>query len=398
MRALILAQRLPYAPNRGDRLRAFHEINQLRTQGWDVDVFALVHDDEEASHAEGMRSGGHRIEVALVPHLRNKIAGLLSLPGSRPLTLTLLDSPEATRAFDRLCQAGPPDVVLAFSSSMAAFAMRPPLDRVPMVLDFVDVDSEKWQALSETARWPMSWIYRREHRTLQAFEARAARAAHVCVLTTERERQALLRFAPDVRAEVLPNGIDLERFRRPAGAVAEPRVVFTGVMNYEPNADAAVWLGREIWPLVRARRPDVWLDIVGASPISAVQALHDPAAHLNVTGSVPDVRPFLWRAHVAAAPLRVARGVQNKVLEAAAAGLASVVSPVVLAGLPDELRALCPVADTAQAFADTLIEQLSTPPQHDRWMHAVAGLSWENTMARLPELLAEAAAAGRIGS
>lgn len=398
VRVILLTQRLPYAPNRGDRLRAYHQIRQLRAHDWTVDVFALVHDDDEVSHVDSMRADGPRVEVARVPHRRNKVSGLLSLPGQRPLTLTLLNSPDAVAAVRRLWAGGRPDVVLACSSSMAAFAMRPPLDRVPMVLDFVDVDSEKWQALGEASRWPMSWVYRREHRTLQAFEAHAARAAHASVLTTERERQALLRFAPDVRAEVLANGIDLDRFRRPADAVAEPRVVFTGVMNYEPNAAAAVWLGREIWPLVRARRPDVWLDIVGASPTAAVRALHDPAAHVNVTGSVPDVRPFLWRAHVAAAPLRVARGVQNKVLEAAAAGLASVVSPVVQSGLPDELRALCPVADTPQAFADALLEQLAAPPQHDRWMDAVAGLSWARTMARLPELLAEAAEAGRTPS
>lgn len=390
MRVLLLTQRLPYAPNRGDRLRAYHEIRVLRAHGWQVDVFALVHDDEEASHVNEMRADGLRVEVARVPHLRNKIAGLLSLPGQTPLTLTLLNSPEAASALAKLCTDGPPDVVLAFSSSMAAFAMRPPLARVPMVLDFVDVDSEKWQALGESSRWPMSWIYRREHRTLQAFEAEAARVAHVSVLTTERERQALLRFAPDARAEVLPNGIDLDRFRRPPDAVTEPRVVFTGVMNYEPNADAAVWLGREIWPLVRARRPDVWLDIVGTSPTAAVQALHDPAAHVNVTGSVPDVRPYLWRAQVAAAPLRVARGVQNKVLEAAAAGLPSVVSPVVLAGLPTELRDLCPVAESPQAFADALVRQLDSAVDHMRWCGAVAGLGWSSAIARLPSALAQA--------
>ena len=397
MRALVVTQRLPYAPNRGDRLRAYHQIRQLRTRGWTVDVLSLVHDAEEAAEADPMRADGTRVQTATVPHLRNKIAGAVSLASTRPLTLSLLDSPELPAAIAGLIGDGLPDAILACSSSMAAVALRPPLDAVPLVLDFVDVDSEKWRALGATSRWPMSWIYRREHRTLQVFEAHAARAAFASLLTTEREREALVAFAPDVRAEVIPNGIDLDGFRRPADAPrsSEPRVVFAGVMNYVPNADAAVWLAREIWPLVRARVPTARLDVVGASPSPEVQALDDQAMGVTVTGSVPDVRPYLWRAHVAVAPLRVARGVQNKVLEAAAAGLPCVVTPSVSAGLPLQLKDVCPVGDSAPALADLVVRALQAPVDPDRWQQAVAALSWAETLAPLPDLLAAAARSGR---
>jgi polysaccharide biosynthesis protein PslH len=395
VRVLLLTQRLPYAPNRGDRLRAFHEIRYLRACGFTVDVCALVHDDEEATQADAMRQEGLRVEVAPVPHLRNKVAGLLALPGSLPLTLALLDSPGMAPALDRLLSGGRPDVVLAFSSSMAAPALRPPLAGIPLVLDLVDVDSEKWKALAVSSAWPLSWVYRREHRTLQAFEAHAARQAYASILTTERELQALQAFAPDVRAEVVPNGIDLERFRRPADLPCEPRVVFTGIMNYQPNADAAVWLAREIWPMVREQRPDAALDIVGAFPTAAVQALHDEPAGVTVTGSVPDVRPYLWRARVAAAPLRVARGVQNKVLEAAAAGLPSVVTSAVRAGLPASLRERCPLADSPAAIAAALVRLLAAPPEHETWTRSVADLDWASALSRLPDLLQAAAGSQR---
>ena len=397
MRALVITQRLPYAPNRGDRLRAYHQIRQLRARGWTVDVLSLVHDAQEAAQAEAMRAEGTRVYTAAVPHLRNKIAGAVSLLGKRPLTLSLLDSPALPTAIAALTADGLPDVILACSSSMGAIALRPPLDAVPLVLDFVDVDSEKWRALCASARWPMSWIYRREHRTLQVFEAQAARASYVSLLTTEREREALVAFAPDVRAEVLPNGIDLEWFRRPTDAQrsTEPRVVFTGVMNYVPNADAAVWLKQEIWPLVRAKVPAARLDIVGASPSAEVQALGDQSSGVTVTGSVPDVRPYLWRAHVAAAPLRVARGVQNKVLEAAAAGLPCVVTPSVSAGLPLGLKGICPVADSGQAFADQVVRALVSPTNSERWQHAVSALAWGETLSPLSHLLAEAAGSRR---
>lgn len=392
MRVLLLTQRLPYAPNRGDRLRAYHEIRQLQAAGWTVDVLALVHDDEEAAHAAPMRATGLRVETARVPHLRNKVSGLVGLAGRTPLTLTLLNSPDVDGAIARLVEGGPPDVVLAFSSSMAAFAMRTALRDRPLVVDLVDVDSEKWRALAGSSRWPMSWIYQREHRTLQDFERLCTARAHATTVVTDRERDALLAFAPDAHVVVVPNGIDLPHFARPAGTTVESRVVFTGVMNYEPNADAAVWLGREIWPLVRARRPDARLDIVGATPSPAVQALHDDGLGITVTGSVPDVRPYLWRARTAVAPLRVARGVQNKVLEAAAAGLPCVVSPSVRAGLPSELVDICPVADTAHGFADALVRLLDEPADPARFVAAVARLDWSAALATLPRLLTSAAA------
>ena len=147
VRVLIITQRLPYTPNRGDRLRAFHQIHHLREHGWTVDILALVHDTDEASQAGAMRATGTRVETATIPHLRNKAAGVLSLPGNRPLTLTLLDSPELPAAIARVTSDGSPDVILACSSSMAAIAQRPPLASVPRVIDFVDVDSEKWSAL-----------------------------------------------------------------------------------------------------------------------------------------------------------------------------------------------------------------------------------------------------------
>ncbi|AMY10059.1 sugar transferase, PEP-CTERM/EpsH1 system associated [Luteitalea pratensis] len=393
MRVLVLTQRLPYAPNRGDRLRAFHQIRHLRAQGWTVDVLSLVHDAEEAAEAGPLRAAGARVQTAAVPHLRNKVAGLFSLPGARPLTLTLLDSPELPAAIASLTSDGLPDAILACSSGMAAIALRPPLDAVPLVIDFVDVDSEKWRALGATSRWPMSWIYGREQRTLQAFETRVARSAFISLLTTERERQALLAFAPEARAVVIPNGIDLDSFRRPAHAERspEPRVVFTGVMNYVPNADAAVWLAREIWPQVRVKMPEARLDIVGASPSPAVQELDDQSVGVTVTGSVADVRPYLWRAHAAVAPLRVARGVQNKVLEAAAAGLPCIVTPSVSAGLPPALRSICPVAETAEALGDHLCRALDSAHEPARWTTAVAGLAWSQALAALPGLLADAA-------
>jgi sugar transferase (PEP-CTERM/EpsH1 system associated) len=391
----MLTQRLPYAPNRGDRLRASQQILKLQAAGWTVDLLALAHDEAEAGEASGMRRPDLRVEIARVPHLRNKIHSLVTLPGKTPLTLSLLQSPDARPAVERMLAGGRPDVVLACCSSMAAIALQPPLAGLPLVVDFADIDSVKWETLSGTSSWPMSWIYSREHRTLQAFEAMAARRAYSSVVVTDREVRALRAFAPEVRAEAISNGIDLRRYRRPADARSEARVVFTGVMNYEPNADAALWLGREIWPLVHRVHPEARLDIVGSSPTTAVRGLHSEALGVTVTGSVPDVCPYLWNARVAVAPLRVARGIQNKVLEAAGAGIPCVITPAVRDGLPASLQSVCPVAESAQAFADAVIAQLESPIPADVLTTAVAALDWTATLARLPLLLEEAVAASR---
>jgi glycosyltransferase involved in cell wall biosynthesis len=166
-------------------------------------------------------------------------------------------------------------------------------------------------------------------------------------------------------------------------------------MNYPPNVDGAVWLAKEIWPRVRRSRPDARLELVGSHPAAAVRSLADAAAGVTVTGSVPDVRPYLWRAAVAAAPLRTARGVQNKVLEAVAAGLPIVTTPVVIDGLPAAVRTACASADSAGQFADHLVSALAKSPEGRRaeaLAADIASLSWPQCLRELRPILTTAAA------
>jgi sugar transferase (PEP-CTERM/EpsH1 system associated) len=396
LNVLFLTQRLPYAPNRGDRVRAYHILKVLAGEA-DVTVASLVHDKAEAAESGRLEGLAKKTIVAPVSRWRGYLRAVAALPSSQPLTTALLDSSHLRRALRQLVSDRPPDVVLAYCSSMARFALESPLDRLPLVIDMVDADSAKWQALAGSASWPHRWVYKREARTLSGLEARAMRIAHATIAVNAREVDLLRELAPGERIETVQNGVDLSSFAPRDPPAASTRVVFCGVMNYEPNEMGARWIAREVWPLVRQKLPASELRIVGASPTQRVIALQSDAQGIVVTGSIADVRPELWAAAVAAAPLHTARGVQNKVLEAVAAGLPCVITSAVNAGLPAEITPACLIGDTPQAFAAALVSMLNRTPAERRAMASVdlAGLSWELKLQPLLSLLREAASTGR---
>jgi sugar transferase (PEP-CTERM/EpsH1 system associated) len=209
---------------------------------------------------------------------------------------------------------------LVFSSSMGQYAAA---GNSATLVDFVDVDSAKWTDYAAAHRWPMSWLYRREGRELLAYERSVAVQAQRSFFATEKEAALFRRLAPEseARVEALGNGVDADYFSPRPGQpspfdAAELPIVFTGAMDYWPNVDAVAWFVREMLPELRQRWPALRFHIVGRSPGAAVREL--AGAAVSVTGTVPDVRPYLQHAAVVVAPLRLARGIQNKVLEAMA--------------------------------------------------------------------------------
>jgi len=397
MRVLFLTHRLPYAPNRGDRIRAYHILRALRGRA-DVTLVSLAHDDEEAGKIAELNGLADSVAVARVAPLRNRIRAAGALLTGTPLTHALLDSPDMRPLLQRQVEQTPPDVVLAYCSGMARFALEPPLASLPLVIDLVDVDSCKWSALAETTRPPLQWVYRREAHRLAKFERDAARAAFATTVINQREADALKQIVPDARVDVVTSGVDFSHLRAPSSPVSSSDVVFCGVMNYAPNEHGAIWLAHDVWPLVRASVPHARLRLVGSHPTARVRALAAADASVEVTGEVPDVRPYLWSAAVAAAPLHTARGLQNKVLEAIAAGLPVIVTSVVADGLPAAVLPACRVAESAPAFAAAIVESLRTAPENRRAIVNridLTPLSWDRRLAPMVDLLDAAVRAGR---
>lgn len=395
MKILFLTHRLPYAPNRGDRIRAVHLLREM-SQWSEVHLVSLVHDAGEQEQAPTISTAAS-VTTAMTHAWRSRVGAALSLPSRRPLTHLFLDGPALAAQIGEVVSRVRPDLILAYCSGMARFAMEKVRLGLPFVLDMVDVDSEKWRELSASTRGPLRLIYAREARALGAFEVQACRAARATLVVNERERALLAARVPNAQIHVVPVGIDVEQFHGPLRPHAAQVVVFCAVFDYEPNVLGARWLAKRVWPLVRTRHPAARLVFVGANPVRAVRALAEQDATVQVTGTVPDVRPYLWNAMAAAAPLHVARGVQTKVLEAVAAGLPVVVTPDVAGGLPAELLPACTVAETSEDFAFRLSELLaaSATARADVTRRVkLDDLSWKRQLRELRNILETAASVG----
>jgi sugar transferase (PEP-CTERM/EpsH1 system associated) len=388
MRVLVLTHRLPYAPDRGDRIRSYFLIGALARFA-EVSLFSLVHDEDEEARATQVPFVS-RVSVARIPRLRNLAVGAARLGSNRPLTHTLLDAPAVRRSLQRLVDAAEPDVVLAYCSGMARFALEAPLAGRPFVLDMVDVDSAKWSALAQETRGLRRWVYRREARTLAVFEAAAVRQAGATLVVNARERDLLMNVVRTGTVHVVESGIDIKAFAPPGEPADTAVVAFCGTMNYRPNEEGVRWFSESVWPIVTRQRPDARFLVVGANPTREIRRLAGRDPSIDVTGRVESVQPYLWRSAVSVAPLRLARGLQNKVLEALAAGLPAVVTANVLNGLPDEARPGCVEADDPERFAAAVIRLLDLPAVQRRQLAAQArldALTWERRLRPLESIL-----------
>jgi sugar transferase (PEP-CTERM/EpsH1 system associated) len=355
MRVFAITHRVPFPPNKGEKIRSYHLLKRLAERAR-VHLFATADPASDVAFEADLQP--HFASVSLFP-IRltvRKAASLLFLPTPLPLTLPAFFSYPLWRALKRRARAQPPDVLLLESSSTGSYLRA--LPQVPAVMDFVDVDSEKWRAYAGELRGPGRLVYRREAWTLRAAERRIAQRSAVSIVTTEREADTLRAIAPTAHVEVVRNGVDTAFFRpRPERARDEPLgVVFFGAMDYPPNADAARFFHDQVLPRLSSRYPDLRFVVAGSKPGPEVRALAETPG-VTVTGFVDDIRPPVQRCHVCVIPLRVARGVQNKVLEAMAMGLPVVASSAAAAGIEGRAGDELIIADTADEI-DAAVSRL----------------------------------------
>lgn len=360
---LFLAHRIPFPPDRGDKIRSWRLIKQLARQSR-VHLACFADDAADAAHLAALRDalGGDLGEAHVEVRTRSKaVAGARALIEGRPVSLALFDSAPLRAFVARMLERPSVGTVFAYSGQMAQFV--PQVLRQRFVMDFGDVDSAKFAQYADEGAGPMRWINRREGEMLFAFERATAARADASLFVSEAEAALFRERTGLAGIAALSNGIDVDHFDPdgdfPRLAAAErgegPLILFTGQMDYAPNADAVAWFAREVLPsLPRAR-----FAIAGRNPLPSVRAL--AGERVIVTGAVPDMRAWLAAADIVAAPLRLARGIQNKVLEAMAMARPVIASPAAFEGIEAEPGRDLVVADGAAATTDAIGALLDAP-------------------------------------
>lgn len=397
---LFLAHRIPYPPNKGDKIRSYHMLAHLARR-YRVHVGAFIDDPDDWRFApEIEKLCGETCWVALRPTVA-RLRSLRGLLRGEALTLAYYRSSALRDWVARMLAERPIARVFVFCSAMAQYVDDPHL-AMRRVLDFVDVDSEKWRQYADHRGWPQSWLYRREARRLFDAERRWAKLFDKSIFVSPAEADLFCHFAPEARTHVVAveNGVDTDFFSPERGyanpyAAGDEVLTFVGAMDYWANVDAVQWFCEEVFPRVRAERPQSRFFIVGARPTRQVLRLNELPG-VRVTGTVADVRPYVAYAKAAVAPLRIARGVQNKVLEAMAMGRPVIATTAAMDGLHgwEALRPL--VTDDAGQMAEIAIDLLRS---EERSTYGDSGRAcvlrhygWDANLAGLDDAMNESAA------
>ena len=398
---LFLAHRMPFPPDRGDKIRGFHMLKQL-ARGSRVHIVAFADDSNDLKHKK-----------ALVPYTASRaivfrskpqwLAAAQALMRRRPVSLAAFESSAFAEAVNGVLSRHAIDTIFVFSSQMAQYL--PSSGRFRVIMDFCDMDSAKFAAYAQSSRGPMRWMMQREANLLLQHDRGVAARAAASLFVSEAEAELFRSRTGAERVFTVENGIDTAFFDPGATfkrieSIAGALIVFTGQMDYRPNVDAVHWFAETVLPHIRVKYPAARFAIVGRHPTEAVKALAKLPGVI-VTGQVPDVRGWLAAAHVVVAPLQLARGVQNKVLEAMAMARPLVASSAAAEGIDhaDTIR----IAATVGEFADHVTAILDDPTVGQALGCAAraqvqARYGWSARLAALDQILARGNVKGPFGA
>jgi sugar transferase (PEP-CTERM/EpsH1 system associated) len=389
MRILFLSQRVPFPPNRGDKIPNYHYIRHL-SQNHDVVVACLADGREDLENVAGLSSMVEAVDAVPLSRTGSRLRALSALAtGNRSLTAACFDEPELRRVVRNRLAESSIDLAFVASSGMASHVEH--WDG-PKIIQFTDLDSQKWRMYSKFARAPKRWVYQTEAKRLLEDEKRIAQAFDYSLFCSQREVADFRRLIPGMPVRCIRNGVNLDHFRQRDAAKAPFSLVFTGVMNYWPNMDGVVWFCREVLPIIQADSPQVSFTICGTSPTRPVREL-ERMPGVRVTGAVPDVRHYLAEASVGVVPIRMARGIQNKLLEAMAMGLPTVTTTAAFAGLEAENGRELLVADRPADFAAAVVRLLRDDDLRGNMGRAARACmekyyQWDRSLADLDEVIA----------
>lgn len=389
MNILYVCHRFPYPPKRGGKIRPFNMIRHLTAQGHSVTVCSLVRSPEEAEEGRGIAPHCAAFEMGAVREPVQFARMVANLPRLTPSSMGYFYSPDLQRRIRTLLSSQRFDLIFVHCSSVAQYVED--VQGIPKILDFGDMDSQKWLEYANYKPWPLSWGYTLEGSKVLWAEKRLARKFDLCTATTRAERETLDGYGTGARTDWFPNGVDATFFA-PTDEPYDPETIsFIGRMDYYPNQECMQRFCDQVWPLLLARRPGMKLLIVGADPSQEMRRLGERSG-VTVTGSVPDVRPFVRRSAAMVAPLAIARGTQNKILEAMAMGVHVITSSIAAGGVDAVPGEHLRVADTPEQLAGAVLNVVQDPLERQRLslngrQRVLSNHDWAQSMKRMDEII-----------
>jgi sugar transferase (PEP-CTERM/EpsH1 system associated) len=399
---LFLVHRVPFPPNRGDRVRSWQLVKWLAARA-ELDLATLADEPVTSETRATLQSLCRQVAIEPVGGNMRWLKAAASLASGGTATEGLFASRSLRRTIENWSRSTRYDAVVVFCSSMARYLDCRALTDVPVIVDFVDVDSQKWRDYAAKASGLKRRLFTLEGNRLCRLEQRLCRRANTVTVVSNDEADLLRKTAPDAPVRAIENGVDLDYFALSALAPSDDatqtsensaEIVFVGALDYRANVDGVVWFCQNVWPQLRTAVPNATLTLVGRCPTPPVLALGELPG-VSIAASVPDVRPYLARAAAVVAPLRIARGIQNKVLEAAAMAKPVVASPQALTGLElvDGEHAVC--ANSPDEWVGALVNLLSSKEKQQQIGQAARNFvelhyRWEARLAPLDDVLVAA--------
>lgn len=390
MKILYICHRFPFPPKRGGKIRPFNMIRHLTAQGHRVTVCSLARSEAEAQEGQGIAEHCARFETGRVSNPVQVVRMVARLPLLTPSSMGFFYCPDLKQRIDRLRASESFDLIFVHCSSVAQYVED--VQGIPKILDFGDMDSQKWLEYANYKPFPLSLGYRLEGKKMETAEKRLARKFDICTATTRAEWETLESYGTARMTDWFPNGVDASFFKPDGEGYDSDTLSFIGRMDYYPNQECMFDFCRNTLPLIQARRPGAKLLIVGADPSPAVRTLGQLPG-VTVTGSVPDVRPYILRSAAMVAPLNIARGTQNKILEAMAMGVPVVTSPAGAGGVDAKDEEHFLVGHEPQAYATACLRLMDDAAERGRL--AIAGRQrmlsnhdWDASMRRLDGIVA----------
>src|SRR5688500_349416 len=388
MKILYICHRFPFPPNRGGKIRPFQMIKHL-SQQHEVHVCSLARSPAEAEAGQGLREHCAHTECAVVTEPLQTLRMIARLPIPKPSSMGYFYSRDLRNRIRSLHRKNRYDLVFVHCSSIAQYALE--IRDAAKVLDFGDMDSQKWLEYSNYKSFPLSAGYWLEGKKLELEERRLAYQFDLCTATTRAELATPNQLAPGITSDWFPKGADQQSFSPDGNGYDANAISFIGRMDYYPNQECMLRFCKEVLPLIQKERPKARLSIVGADPIPAIRKLGE-LPNVVVTGSVSDVRPYVRQSAVMVAPLAIARGTQNKILEAMAMGVPVVTSSVAANGVDVVPHEHLLVADDAQACAQAVLKLMHDRNERQRLSDAARARvmshhHWPNSMRRMEAII-----------